>query len=72
MKKSETEWQYLSTMPDTAIDMTDNPELGASFFENAKLRMLPISILSRQSRKMGIEWLCGIRVSKSKKSTQKA
>jgi uncharacterized protein (DUF4415 family) len=38
-KKSEADWQYLSTMPDTAIDMTDNPELDAPFFENAKLRM---------------------------------
>jgi uncharacterized protein (DUF4415 family) len=38
-KKSETDWENLSKMPDTAINMTDNPELDASFFENAELRM---------------------------------
>jgi hypothetical protein len=42
-KKSETDLENLSTMPDTTIDMTDNPELDASFFENAEFHLLPLS-----------------------------
>ena len=38
-KKSQTNWENLATMPDSAINLTDNPELDASFFENAELRL---------------------------------
>ena len=38
-KNSGTNWLNLSTMPDSAIDFSDSPELDASFFENAELRM---------------------------------
>ena len=38
-KKSMTDWEHLAAMPDSAIDFTEIPELGASFFENAELRL---------------------------------
>jgi uncharacterized protein (DUF4415 family) len=38
-KKSETNWENLAIMPDSAIDLTDTPELDASFFEKAELRL---------------------------------
>jgi uncharacterized protein (DUF4415 family) len=38
-KKSETNWENLATMPDSAIDLSDSGELDSSFFENAELRL---------------------------------
>lgn len=38
-KPSATDWERLSTMPDNAIDHSDNPELDSSFFANATIRM---------------------------------
>ncbi len=36
---TNTNWEQLSTMPDNEIDLSDNPELDSSFFDNATLRM---------------------------------
>jgi uncharacterized protein (DUF4415 family) len=38
-KKSETNWENLATMPDSVINLSDSPELGADFFQNAELRL---------------------------------
>jgi uncharacterized protein (DUF4415 family) len=38
-KKSETNWENLATMQDSAINLSDSPELDASFFKNAELRL---------------------------------
>ena len=38
-KKSETNWENLATMQDSGINLSDSPELDASFFKNAELRL---------------------------------
>lgn len=38
-KKSETNWENLAAMQDSDIDYSDVPELDASFFKNAELRL---------------------------------
>jgi uncharacterized protein (DUF4415 family) len=38
-KSSKTDWERIATMPDSDIDTSDAPELDASFFENAILRL---------------------------------
>jgi uncharacterized protein (DUF4415 family) len=38
-KKSGTNWENLATMQDSDIDYFDVPELDASFFKNAELRL---------------------------------
>jgi uncharacterized protein (DUF4415 family) len=38
-KRSKTNWENFATMPDSAINLADSPELDASFFENAELRL---------------------------------
>ena len=38
-KKSGTDWEKISKMKDTQIDLSDIPELKDSFFANAVLRM---------------------------------
>jgi uncharacterized protein (DUF4415 family) len=38
-KRSETNWENLAILPDSAIDLSDNPELEDSFFKNAELRL---------------------------------
>jgi uncharacterized protein (DUF4415 family) len=44
-------------MPDSAIDFSDNPELDASFFENATLRMPePKKPVSLRLDKDVVEW----------------
>ena len=38
-KKSETNWENLATMKDSDLNLSDIPELDASFFNNAELRL---------------------------------
>ena len=38
-KNSRTNWEKLSTIPDSKVDLSDINELGASFFANATLKM---------------------------------
>jgi uncharacterized protein (DUF4415 family) len=38
-QKSGTNWEKLAVMPNSEIDLSDNPELDMAFFENAELRM---------------------------------
>ena len=38
-KNSQTNWERLSTMPDSKIDVSDIAELGNNFFANATLRL---------------------------------
>ena len=38
-KKSDTNWEYLSTIPDSSIDLSEIGELDESFFKNAELRL---------------------------------
>jgi uncharacterized protein (DUF4415 family) len=38
-QNSRTDWERLTTMPDTEIDISESPELGSSFFSNAILRL---------------------------------
>ena len=38
-KKSATDWKNLTTLPDSAINLTDSPELDMSFFKNGELRL---------------------------------
>ena len=38
-KQSDTDWERLSTMEDSKIDFSDNPELDHDFFANATVRM---------------------------------
>jgi hypothetical protein len=40
-KQSGTDWERLSTMEDSKIDLSDNPELDHNFFDNATLRKPP-------------------------------
>jgi uncharacterized protein (DUF4415 family) len=37
--KSETNWENLATMQDSDLILSDIPELDASFFKNAELRL---------------------------------
>lgn len=39
IKESRTDWNRLNNMSDKEIDVSDIPELGKSFFENAVVRM---------------------------------
>ncbi len=56
-KKSGTDWERLSTMSDEEIDLSENPELGESFFSNAALRMPePKKSVSIRIDKDVIEW----------------
>jgi hypothetical protein len=38
-KKSDTNWENLATMPDSAIDLSENSELDKLFCNNAELRL---------------------------------
>jgi len=38
-KQSKTNWEKLSTMEDSEINLSDSPELDESFFANATIRM---------------------------------
>jgi uncharacterized protein (DUF4415 family) len=38
-KQSATDWERLSVIPDSQIDLTDSPQLDESFFANATLRL---------------------------------
>jgi uncharacterized protein (DUF4415 family) len=38
-KRSNTDWERLSTMDEKEIDLSDNPELDTNFFAHATLRM---------------------------------
>jgi uncharacterized protein (DUF4415 family) len=38
-KSSATNWENLATMPDSDINLADIPELDASFFKNAEIRL---------------------------------
>ncbi len=47
-KNSHTDWELVRSIPEEAIDTSDIPELDASFFENAQVRLpkrkMPITI----------------------------
>jgi hypothetical protein len=52
-KPSATNWARVHSMNDQDIDMSDIPELGASFFKNATLRLpevkKAVSVATRRS-----------------------